>query len=86
MQFCGSGLVSRKGCKSAPAICAVQLKSRGCCAALSRHKAAPTQNVSQGKNLRPHPPARSRCPRWRSPAAPPPARSPRHRAPWHAAR
>ncbi|TFW36477.1 hypothetical protein E4195_17695 [Pseudomonas putida] len=39
---CGSGLVSRKGCAAAPAMCAVQLKSRGRFAAQSRHKAAPT--------------------------------------------
>ncbi|PJI75729.1 hypothetical protein CXG50_11160 [Pseudomonas plecoglossicida] len=34
--------MSRKGCRAAPAICASALKSRGCFAALSRHKAAPT--------------------------------------------
>ncbi|PTV60357.1 hypothetical protein DBL05_10120 [Pseudomonas putida] len=39
---CGSGLVSRKGREAAPALFASTLKSRGCCAALSRHKAAPT--------------------------------------------
>ncbi|PYC23870.1 hypothetical protein DMX06_08495 [Pseudomonas mosselii] len=40
--LCRSGLASRKGRKAAPAIFATTLKSRGCCAALSRHKAAPT--------------------------------------------
>ncbi|RFQ00277.1 hypothetical protein D0O09_19150 [Pseudomonas putida] len=40
--FCRSGLVSRKGCKAAPAICAFVLNPWGCLAALSRHKAAPT--------------------------------------------
>ncbi|PYC18902.1 hypothetical protein DMX06_16685 [Pseudomonas mosselii] len=44
--FCRSGLVSRKGCVAAPAIDASTLKSRGRCAPLSRHKAAPTGNVS----------------------------------------
>ncbi|PBJ96501.1 hypothetical protein CMV24_07190 [Pseudomonas plecoglossicida] len=42
--FCGSGLVSRKGCAAAPAIHAAKLKSRGRFAPLSRHKAAPTEN------------------------------------------
>ncbi|PBJ94557.1 hypothetical protein CMV24_15840 [Pseudomonas plecoglossicida] len=37
--FCRSGLVSRKGCAAAPAIYVAKLKSWGCCAALSRHKA-----------------------------------------------
>ncbi|AXQ49799.1 hypothetical protein CQW31_18070 [Pseudomonas sp. 382] len=41
---CGSGLVSRKGRGAAPAIKAAKLKSWGCYAALSRHKAAPTGN------------------------------------------
>ncbi|UPK86680.1 hypothetical protein E5221_17560 [Pseudomonas sp. A2] len=41
--LCRSGLVSRKGCAAAPAISALRLNSRGCCAALSRHKAAPTR-------------------------------------------
>ncbi|PTU52201.1 hypothetical protein DBB42_11205 [Pseudomonas plecoglossicida] len=41
--FCGSGLVSRKGCAAAPAIHAAKLKSRGRFAPLSRHKAAPTK-------------------------------------------
>ncbi|OUM34136.1 hypothetical protein B8W72_11330 [Pseudomonas putida] len=45
--FCGSGLVSRKGCAAAPAIHAFALKSWGCCAALSRHKAAPTKPEAQ---------------------------------------
>ncbi|PYC28867.1 hypothetical protein DMX06_01475 [Pseudomonas mosselii] len=40
--LCRSGLASRKGRKAAPAIFATTLRSRGCCAALSRHKAAPT--------------------------------------------
>ncbi|HCV39678.1 MAG TPA: hypothetical protein DGQ94_13350 [Pseudomonas sp.] len=40
--ICRSGLVSRKGCVAAPAISAAPLKSWGCFAALSRHKAAPT--------------------------------------------
>ncbi|OUS82168.1 hypothetical protein CBP05_14060 [Pseudomonas putida] len=44
---CGSGLVSRKGCAAAPAMCAVQLKSRGRFAAQSRHKAAPTRVTRQ---------------------------------------
>ncbi|PJI72646.1 hypothetical protein CXG50_15780 [Pseudomonas plecoglossicida] len=39
--------MSRKGCKAAPAICAPALKPWGCCAALSRHKAAPTQILRQ---------------------------------------
>ncbi|PTU50242.1 hypothetical protein DBB42_21120 [Pseudomonas plecoglossicida] len=39
---CGSGLVSRKGCKAAPAIYVFALNPWGCLAALSRHKAAPT--------------------------------------------
>ncbi|NTY92928.1 hypothetical protein FCH83_07360 [Pseudomonas putida] len=43
--ICGSGLVSRLGCKAAPAICASALKPRGCSAAQSRHKAAPTGPV-----------------------------------------
>ncbi|QKL07262.1 hypothetical protein GEV41_12800 [Pseudomonas putida] len=42
-----SGLVSRKGCAAAPAMCAVQLKSRGRFAAQSRHKAAPTRVTRQ---------------------------------------
>ncbi|HCV39978.1 MAG TPA: hypothetical protein DGQ94_14925 [Pseudomonas sp.] len=41
---CRSGLVSRKGCKAAPAFHAPLLKSRGRPAALSRHKAAPTRH------------------------------------------
>ncbi|PYC27102.1 hypothetical protein DMX06_04845 [Pseudomonas mosselii] len=41
---CRSGLVSRKGRAAAPAIEAVSLKSWGRCAALSRHKAAPTES------------------------------------------
>ncbi|PBJ94777.1 hypothetical protein CMV24_15080 [Pseudomonas plecoglossicida] len=40
---CGSGLVSRKGRRAAPAIFAAKLKSWGRCAPLSRHKAAPTE-------------------------------------------
>ncbi|TFF34444.1 hypothetical protein E3U47_23390 [Pseudomonas sp. RIT623] len=40
--LCRSGLVSRKGRKAAPAMSASSLRSWGCCAALSRHKAAPT--------------------------------------------
>ncbi|PLV10994.1 hypothetical protein CXG50_04180 [Pseudomonas plecoglossicida] len=40
---CRSGLVSRKGCKAAPAFFASMLKSWGRSAALSRHKAAPTK-------------------------------------------
>ncbi|TFF50802.1 serine/threonine protein phosphatase, partial [Pseudomonas putida] len=36
------GLVSRLGCAAAPAMCASALKFWGCCAAQSRHKAAPT--------------------------------------------
>ena len=43
---CGSGLVSRKGREAAPAIDAQTPKSGGCFAALSRHKAAPTQIAS----------------------------------------
>ncbi|PTU51437.1 hypothetical protein DBB42_14710 [Pseudomonas plecoglossicida] len=43
---CRSGLVSRKGCKAAPAFFASMLKSRGRSAALSRHKAAPTKQFS----------------------------------------
>ncbi|PYB95902.1 hypothetical protein DMX12_20930 [Pseudomonas sp. MB-090624] len=39
---CRSGLVSRKGRAAAPAIFDAKLKSWGRCAALSRHKAAPT--------------------------------------------
>ncbi|PJX07115.1 hypothetical protein CQW32_27765 [Pseudomonas putida] len=35
--------MSRKGREAAPALFASTLKSRGCCAALSRHKAAPTR-------------------------------------------
>ncbi|PJI72279.1 hypothetical protein CSW00_19125 [Pseudomonas asiatica] len=50
--LCRSGLVSRKGCAAAPAICAFVLKSRGCCAALSRHKAAPTRGRSAGQVAR----------------------------------
>ncbi|WP_455888153.1 hypothetical protein [Pseudomonas rustica] len=39
---CGSGLASRKGRKAAPAISAAKQKNRGCYAAQSRRKAAPT--------------------------------------------
>ncbi len=37
--------MSRKGCKAAPAIYASVLKPRGRFAALSRHKAAPTEGA-----------------------------------------
>ncbi|PJX10427.1 hypothetical protein CQW32_10665 [Pseudomonas putida] len=40
--FCGGGLVSRKGRKAAPEFQLLSLYCRGCFAALSRHKAAPT--------------------------------------------
>ncbi|PJI72763.1 hypothetical protein CXG50_03065 [Pseudomonas plecoglossicida] len=43
---CGSGLVSRKGCKAAPAISTVAHQAWGRFAALSRHKAAPTGSLS----------------------------------------
>ena len=41
-----------------------------------------TRQPARGRSIKPHPPARSRCLQWRSPAAPLHARSPRHRAPW----
>ncbi|RNF93628.1 hypothetical protein EFK07_02820 [Pseudomonas putida] len=41
---CRSGLVSRKGCKAAPAIPASLLSPWGRVAALSRHKAAPAKS------------------------------------------
>ncbi|PNB55129.1 hypothetical protein C1X73_23415 [Pseudomonas sp. FW305-130] len=40
---CGSGLVSRKGCRAAPGIYAALLRTWGRFAARSRHKAAPTR-------------------------------------------
>ncbi|MDH4847020.1 hypothetical protein E8E78_28140 [Pseudomonas sp. BN505] len=43
--LCRSGLVSRKGCKAAPAICAAVQKSWGRFAPLSRHNAAPTKTA-----------------------------------------
>ena len=43
---CGSGLASRKGCGAAPTVSAAKLKTRGCSAALSRRKAAPTTGAS----------------------------------------
>ncbi|OUM26246.1 hypothetical protein B8W72_23770 [Pseudomonas putida] len=50
--LCGSGLVSRKGCKAAPATSALQQQSRGRSAALSRHKAAPTKSeTAHGLNI-----------------------------------
>ncbi|AZL72548.1 hypothetical protein EI693_05350 [Pseudomonas oryziphila] len=42
---CRSGLVSRKGCAAAPAIHALTLRTWGRFAALSRHKAAPTEGA-----------------------------------------
>ncbi|AXQ46457.1 hypothetical protein CQW31_10925 [Pseudomonas sp. 382] len=41
--LCRSGLVSRKGREAAPAIFVAKLKSWGCFAPLSRHKAAPAK-------------------------------------------
>ncbi|PTV50884.1 hypothetical protein DBL03_27615 [Pseudomonas putida] len=38
--------MSRKGREAAPALFASTLKSRGCCAALSRHKATHTARAS----------------------------------------
>ncbi|PJI71840.1 hypothetical protein CXG50_26710 [Pseudomonas plecoglossicida] len=42
---CRSGLVSRKGCTAAPAISAFMQQFGGRYAALSRHKAAPTDTA-----------------------------------------
>ncbi|PJI75471.1 hypothetical protein CSW00_03070 [Pseudomonas asiatica] len=42
---CGSGLVSRKGCAAAPGYRLRSMHCRGRCAALSRHKAAPTKII-----------------------------------------
>ncbi|PTU50477.1 hypothetical protein DBB42_19565 [Pseudomonas plecoglossicida] len=41
--FRGSGLVSRKGRRAAPRCLQCRTNFRGCFAALSRHKAAPTE-------------------------------------------
>ncbi|PYB95898.1 hypothetical protein DMX12_20900 [Pseudomonas sp. MB-090624] len=41
---CRSGLVSRKGCAAAPGFQLRVKDCRGRCAALSRHKAAPTSD------------------------------------------
>ncbi|TXI04397.1 MAG: hypothetical protein E6Q70_13425, partial [Pseudomonas monteilii] len=49
--LCGSGLVSRKGCKAAPAILTVAHQPWGRVAALSRHKAAPTGTAITSKAM-----------------------------------
>ncbi|MGR3993873.1 hypothetical protein FW789_15575 [Pseudomonas sp. 1121_17] len=48
---CRSGLVSRKASVAGPAMSAAKLKPWGRCAALSRHKAAPTKPRSQASTL-----------------------------------
>ncbi|PYC12000.1 hypothetical protein DMX06_24835 [Pseudomonas mosselii] len=48
---CGSGLVSRKGRRAAPAVGASTLRPWGRCAPLSRHKAAPTRESASHRLL-----------------------------------
>ncbi|PYC15432.1 hypothetical protein DMX06_20970 [Pseudomonas mosselii] len=67
---CRSGLVSRKGCEAPPSFDALSLKSRGCFAALSRHKAAPTERLRlsaafQASGNTTSPPPATDCPAGR---------------------